>query len=51
MMFNCMTGETITTIDEVAGATIKDMKSSPDGKYFAVLGNDEKQVLVWKYKG
>ena len=50
-MFNCMTGESITSIDAIAGSTIMDMNASPDGQYFAVLGNEEKQVLVWKYQG
>ena len=41
----------MNSIDAIAGATIKDMRASPDGQYFAVLGQEEKQVLIWKYQG
>lgn len=36
-------------IDEVAATSVKDLKASPDGCYFAVLGNNERQVTIWKY--
>ena len=37
-------------IGEVAATSVKDLKASPDGKYFAILGTNEKQVTIWKYQ-
>ena len=31
------------------GASVQMLESSPDGKYFAVLGANEKTVTIWKY--
>ena len=42
--------EQICEIGQVVASSVKDMKASPDGKYFAVLGNDEKQVSIWKFE-
>ena len=44
-----MTGEKIAYIAEVCAHQVKDIRTSPDGKYFAVLGMNEKQVCVYKY--
>lgn len=49
MLLNCLTGETLRTIPEVSGFPVHDLRASPDGRYFAVLGVNEKQVLVWRY--
>ena len=49
VIFNPMDNSNRTTISEVAATSVKDMKASPDGKYFAILGMNEKQVTVWKY--
>ena len=49
VLLNCVTGETLRTISEVSGFPVSDLRTSPDGSYFAVLGANEKQVLVWRY--
>ena len=49
VIFDCITGEKIADIAEVCAHQVKDIRTSPDGKYFAVLGMNEKQVCVYKY--
>lgn len=46
---NPVTGEVVKEIDEMVGSSIQMLESSPDGKYFAVLGANEKMVTIWKY--
>lgn len=49
ILFNPVADATKIVIDEVAATSVKDMKASPDGTYFAILGTNEKQVTIWKY--
>lgn len=46
---NPVTGAIVKEIDEMAGSTVKAIETSPDGKFFAVLGTGEKAVTIWKY--
>lgn len=50
VLFNPLENGKKTVISEVAATSVKDMKASPDGQYFAILGTNERQVTVWKYQ-
>ena len=50
MLFDCVEGTRLVDSVEVCANQVKDVRTSPDGKYFAVLGENEKQVCVYKYK-
>lgn len=46
---NPVTGAIVKEIGEMTGSTVKAIETSPDGKFFAVLGTGEKAVTIWKY--
>ena len=50
VLFNPLENGKKTVISEVAATSVKDMKASPDGQYFAILGTNERQVTIWIYQ-
>lgn len=48
-IINPVTGAIVREISEMAASAVKTVETSPDGKYFAVLGAEEKTVTIWKF--